>query len=187
MCSFLCANCVSRRLVLTRCHNDNCEGWMWSVTSETPTVTSVKAGKDLASWFTPGFVREVKWKTAGLSFTSSLQLVPWSFSLMAFWSTYSKIYGALIRIPTVPPIVTAKKIYNCKRSITMAMYLQSSKIWNTKNKLYNNAENVGITSPPGMTPFQTQRTTLKNSMACIIIFNNDQAFLKRMLQCSNED
>jgi len=45
------------------------------------------------------------------------------------WSTYSNIWGALIRIPMVPAVVTAKNTYSCNRSITIATYFQSSRIW----------------------------------------------------------
>lgn len=45
------------------------------------------------------------------------------------WSTYWKICGASSRIPIVPAAVTAKKMYSCRRSITIATYFQSSLIW----------------------------------------------------------
>ena len=34
-----------------------------------------------------------------------------------------------MRMPTVPQIVTDRKMYSCKRSMTIAIYLQSSKIY----------------------------------------------------------
>lgn len=48
-------------------------------------------------------------------------LSPDIFSKSSFWSMYSNIWGAFIKMPTVPPIVTAKKMYNCSLSITIAI------------------------------------------------------------------
>ena len=46
------------------------------------------------------------------------------------WSTNSKMWGASMRIPTVPMVVTRKKSHSWARSTTMATYFQSSRIWN---------------------------------------------------------
>lgn len=48
--------------------------------------------------------------------------------MMRSWSTYSKICGASIRIPTVPTVVTIKNKYSCSLSITIATYFQSSRV-----------------------------------------------------------
>lgn len=40
-------------------------------------------------------------------------------------------------IPTVPAVVTIKKMYNCNRSITIATYFQSSRVCK-KRKIHIN-------------------------------------------------
>lgn len=65
--------------------------------------------------------------------------LPRYISIILSWSTYSKIWGASIRIPTVPAVVTIKNIYNWSLSITIATYFQSSRVWkNGNHKLFNN-------------------------------------------------
>lgn len=54
--------------------------------------------------------------------------LPRWISMTLSWSTYWKMCGASSRMPTVPAVVTAKKMYSCRRSITMATYFQSSRI-----------------------------------------------------------
>ena len=52
--------------------------------------------------------------------------LPLSLLMMASWSTYWKICGAFIRMPTVPAMVIDIKMKRLMRSITKAMYFQSS-------------------------------------------------------------
>ena len=54
---------------------------------------------------------------------------PPMFRLISSWSTYSKMCGAWMRMPTVPPTVTARKMYSWRRSMTKAVYRQSSRIY----------------------------------------------------------
>lgn len=56
-------------------------------------------------------------------------LLPSMFFMTASWSTYSKMWGAFTRMPIVPQTVTTKNTNNWRRSITRAMYRQSSKTW----------------------------------------------------------
>lgn len=52
--------------------------------------------------------------------------LPRYISIILSWSTYSKMWGASIKIPTVPAVVTIKNMYNWSLSITIATYFQSS-------------------------------------------------------------
>lgn len=42
-----------------------------------------------------------------------------------------------MRMPTVPTVVTIKNKYNCRRSITMATYFQSSRVYTTTETTYH--------------------------------------------------
>lgn len=66
-----------------------------------------------------------------------LLYLPRYISIILSWSTYSKIWGASIKIPTVPAVVTKKNMYNWSLSITIATYFQSSRVWKEEvNNVY---------------------------------------------------
>lgn len=65
-----------------------------------------------------------------------LLYLPRYISIILSWSTYSKIWGASIRIPTVPAVVTKKNMYSWSLSITIATYFQSSLVWKEEVTIY---------------------------------------------------
>lgn len=50
-------------------------------------------------------------------------------SSFCFWSMNSNTFGAESRMPHVPPSVTPKNTYSRRRSMIIATYFQSSRIW----------------------------------------------------------
>ena len=60
---------------------------------------------------------------------SVVSVPPVILRLISSWSTNSKMCGAFMSIEAVPVMVTARKMHSCSLSITIAIYLQSSRIY----------------------------------------------------------